>query len=71
MSNFNERTALNYRLRQDSLTTQANSQMARQRREYRHRHAALRSVVRTITIDAALVGSIFTAAVVLVACAII
>ena len=68
MSEFNYRTALNYRLRQDALTTQNRSHMARQRREYRHRRAALRSVVRTVAIDAALAGATLASAVILLAC---
>lgn len=68
MSEFNYRTALNYRLRQDALTTQNRSRMARQRKEYRHRRAALRSVVRTVAIDAALVGATLASSVILLAC---
>jgi hypothetical protein len=65
MSNFNERTALNYRLRQDALTVEGRRRMAHQRIAYRHRRAARRSMVRTVAIDAALIGSILTACVVL------
>ena len=68
MSEFNYRTALNYRLRQDALTTQNRSHIARQRREYRHRRAALRSVVRTVAIDAALAGATLASSVILLAC---
>ena len=68
MSEFNYRTALNYRLRQDALTTQNRSHMALQRREYRHRRAALRSVVLTVAIDAALVGATLASSVILLAC---
>ena len=57
MSEFNERTALNYKLRQDALTMEGRRRMARQRIAYRHNRAALRSAVRTMTLDAALVGA--------------
>ena len=57
MSEFNERTALNYKLRQDALTVEGRRRMARQRIAYRHNRAALRSAVRTMTLDAALVGA--------------
>lgn len=70
MSNFNERTALNYRLRQDALTMAGRRQMAHQRIAYRHRRATLRSMIRTVAIDAALIGSILTACVVLLVCAV-
>lgn len=70
MSEFNYRTALNYRLRQDALTTQNRSHMALQRREYRHRRAALRSVVRTVAIDAALAGASLAGCIAAVVCAI-
>ena len=70
MSEFNYRTALNYRLRQDALTTQNRSHMARQRKEYRHRCADLRSVVRTVAIDAALIGASLAGCIAAVVCAI-
>lgn len=57
MSEFNERTALNYKLRQDALTTKHRATMARQRMEFRHRRAANRAMVRTVSIDAALIGA--------------
>ena len=57
MSDFNERTALNYKLRQAALTTKHRATMARQRIAYRHNRAALRSAVRTMTLDAALIGA--------------
>lgn len=57
MSEFNERTALNYKLRQDALTTKHRATMARQRMEFRHRRAVLRRAVRTVAIDAALIGA--------------
>ena len=57
MSEFNERTALNYKLRQDALTTKHRVSMARQRIAYRHNRAVLRRAVRTVAIDAALVGA--------------
>ena len=68
MNSFNERTALNYRLRQDALTMAGKRQMARQRIAYRHRRATLRSTVRTVAIDAALIGAIFASSVILLAC---
>ena len=68
MSEFNERTALNYKLRQDALTTQGRARMARQRMEYRHRRAACRKSVTTVAVDAALAGSMLTAGVAALAC---
>ena len=70
MSDFNERTALNYRLRQDALTMAGKRQMARQRIAYRHRRATLRNTIRTVAIDAALIGATLMACVVLVVCAV-
>lgn len=63
MSEFNERTALNYKLHQDALTMESRRRMARQRMAYRHRRAAHRAAVRTVAIDAALAGSMLTAGV--------
>ena len=57
MSDFNERTALNYKLRQDALTVENRRRMARQRIAYRHDRAVLRRAVRTAAIDAALIGA--------------
>ena len=57
MSEFNERTALNYKLRQDALTVESRRRMARQRIAYRHNRAVLRRAVRTVAIDAAVVGA--------------
>ena len=67
MSEFNERTALNYKLRQDALTMEGKRRMARQRIAYRHNRAALRSAVRTMTLDAALIGASLTGCMVAVA----
>lgn len=71
MTEFNTRTTINHQLQLDKSATQRRSQKARQRIVYRHRRAALRNAFRTVAIDAALVGCIFTACVVLLACAII
>lgn len=57
MSDFNERTALNYKLRQDALTVENRRRMARQRIAYRHDQAVLRRAVRTVAVDAALIGA--------------
>lgn len=70
MTEFNYRTTVNHQLQLNKAATRRESRKARQNIEYRRRHAALRSVVRTVAVDAALVGSIFTAAVVMVACAV-
>lgn len=70
MSEFNERTALNYKLHQDALTMEGKRRMARQRIAYRHNRAALRSVVRTTAIDAALIGASLAGCIAAVACAI-
>ena len=70
MSDFNERTALNYKLRQDALNTEHQARMARQRIAYRHNRTALRNTIRTVAIDAALIGATLMACVVLVVCAV-
>lgn len=70
MNNFNERTALNYRLRQDALTTQSRARMARQRQEYRHHRTALRNAFHAAVIDITLISTILTVAVTLLACAV-
>ena len=61
MSEFNERTALNYKLRQDALTTKHRATMARQRMEYRHRRAACRKSVTIVAVNATLAGAALTA----------
>jgi hypothetical protein len=71
MSEFNERTALNYKLRQDALTVESRRRMALQRKASRHRRAAHRAMVRAVAIDAVLVGAGLTAVITAVACAII
>ena len=68
MSDFNERTALNYKLRQDALTVENRRRMARQRIAYRHRRAAIRKHVTVVAVDAALAGSMLTAGVAALAC---
>ena len=60
MSDFNERTALNYKLRQDALTVENRRRMARQRIASRHDRAVLRRAVRTVAIDAVLIGASLT-----------
>lgn len=67
MSEFNERTALNYKLHQDALTMEDKRRMARQRIAYRHNRAALRSVVRTTAIDATLITAIITSSIITLA----
>ena len=71
MTEFNIRTTLNHQLRLEKAATQRRSRKARQNIAYRHRRAALRNAFRTVAVDAALIGSIVTAAVVMVVCAII
>lgn len=71
MTEFNYRTALNYRLRQDALTTQNRSHMARQRKEYRHRRAALRRVILTVAVDAAMIGASLAGCIAAVVCAVL
>ena len=68
MSEFNERTALNYKLRQDALTTQGRARMARQRMEYRHRRAACRKSVTIVATSAALAGATLTAGAAVLGC---
>ena len=67
MSEFNERTALNYKLRQDALTMEGKRRMARQRMKYRHSKAAHRRSITNMAIDAALIGASLTGCVVAVA----
>jgi len=71
MTEFNIRTTINHQLRLDKSANRRRSRKAMQSIEYRHRRAALRNAFRTVAVDAALIGSIVTAAVVMAACAII
>lgn len=66
MSEFNYRTALNHRLHQDALSTQARRRMAVQSIVYRHKVATLRRMVRLVALDAALVGACVMGLVVLI-----
>ena len=68
MTEFNERTALNYKLRQDALTIEGRRRMARQRIAYRHNRAVLRRAVRTVAIDAALIGASLAGCIAAVVC---
>ena len=71
MTEFNIRTTINHQLRLDKAATQCRSRKARQNIAYRHHRVALRNAFRTVAVDAALIGSIVTAAVVMVTCAIV
>lgn len=71
MTEFNYRTTINHQLQLDEAATRRRSRKARRNIEYRHRRAVLRSIVRTVAVNAALIGSIVTAAVVMAACAIV
>lgn len=68
MSEFNLRTTVNHRIHQDALTTQRRSRMARQRIEYHRRVIGLRKCVRTVAVDAAMIGATLASSVILLAC---
>ena len=68
MSEFNYRVTVNRQLQMDEAATRRRSRKARQGIAYRHRRAALRSVVRTVAIDAALIGATLASSVILLAC---
>lgn len=65
-NSFNLRTKLNYELRQDTLSTEAQYRMAKQRTLYRHRAATRRYYARLRVLDAVLVVACIMASVVLV-----
>ena len=68
MSDFNERTALNYKLRQDALTVENRRRMARQRQSVRAINRAHRKAVATVAIDAMLVGAGLTSVIAAAGC---
>ena len=70
MSDFNTLTTLNHQLRLDAEAVERWANKAKARRFCRKLNKAYRQSMITVAADAALIGSIFTAAVVLVACAI-
>ena len=70
MTEFNYRTALNRRLRQDAEDTRNRGYMALCRIQCRSVNARLRKLHQRIAIDAALVGVILMAVVALLACAV-
>lgn len=61
MSEFNERTALNYKLSQDALTVESRRRKARQRQSARRINRAHCKAVATVAINAMLVGAGLTA----------
>ena len=71
MTEFNYRTTINHQLQLDEAETLLSRCEARRRQSARRISKAFRKAVTTVAIDAALIGSIVTAAVVMVACAII
>lgn len=68
MSEFNYRVTVNRQLQMDEAETLLNRCEARRRQSARRINNAFRRMVRTVTIDAALIGATMTACVVLVAC---
>ena len=70
MSESNYRTALNHQLQLDETKTLLNHCKARRRQSTRRINNALRRMVLTVAVDAALIGASLTACVVLVACVI-
>lgn len=71
MTEFNTRTALNHQLRLDAEAVERRANKAKARQFARKLNKAYRQSVTTVAVDAALVGSIVTAAVVMVVCAIV
>lgn len=71
MTEFNYCTALNRRLRLDAEATERRANRAKARRFARKLSKAYRHSVTIVAVDAALIGSIVTAAVVMAACAIV
>jgi hypothetical protein len=71
MTEFNIRTALNHQLRLDAEAVERRANRAKARKFARKLNKAYRQGVTTVAVDAALIGSIVTAAVVMVVCAII
>lgn len=71
MTEFNERTALNRQLREDAEATRRQAEEARGKQMIRCINRAYRKSVTIVAVDAALIGSIVTAAVVMAACAIV
>lgn len=71
MTEFNTRTALNHQLRMDAEAVERRANRAKVRQFARKLNKAYRHSVTIVAVDAALVGSIVTAAVVMAACAIV
>lgn len=71
MTEFNTRTALNHQLRMDAEAVKRRASKAKARQFARKLSKAYRHSVTIVAVDAALIGSIVTAAVVMVVCAII
>lgn len=71
MTEFNTRTTINHQLRMDAEAVERRANKAKVRRFARKLSKAYRHSVTIVAVDAALVGSIVTAAVVMVVCAII
>lgn len=71
MTEFNTRTAINHRLRLDAEATERRANKAKARRFVRKLSKAYRQSVTIVAVDAALIGSIITAAVVMAVCAIV
>lgn len=70
MTEFNTRTTLNHRLRLDAEAVERRASKAKARQFARKLNKAYRQSVTTVAVDAALIGSIVTAAVVMAACAV-
>lgn len=71
MTEFNTRTTINHQLRLDAEATERRANRAKARQLGRKLSKAYRHSVTIVAVDAALIGSIVTAAVVMAACAIV
>jgi len=70
MTEFNIRTTLNHRLQLDAEAVERRANKAKARQFARRLNKAYRHSVTIVAVDAALIGSIVTAAVVMAACAV-
>ena len=69
MKELNERTALNRRLQEDARATRRQAEEAKGRQMIRYINRAYRKSVTTVAVDAALAGSMVTAGVAALVCA--